>query len=229
MSKVLIVEDEENIRSFIKINLNISGFEVREAGSGEEALIICEKEKLDLIILDIMLPGIDGYKTCELIRKDNPEVAIIMLTAKNQDMDKIIGLELGADDYITKPFNPTELIYRIKAILRRSGGATKEDKEKIVFNGPLSLDDRSQKVFIEEDEVKLTLKEFQIIKLFMYNLDRAFSRDELLDNIWGEDFYGDIKTVDVHIRRLREKIEEDPSKPKYIETVWGYGYRFKKV
>lgn len=229
MSKILIVEDEENIRSFIKINLNISGFEVREAGSGEEALIICEKEDLDLIILDIMLPGIDGYKTCELIRKNHPKVAIIMLTAKNQDMDKIIGLELGADDYITKPFNPTELTYRIKAILRRAGVAPKEDKEKIVFNGPLSVDDRSQKVFIEDDEVKLTLKEFQIIKLFMHNLDRAFSRDELLDNIWGEDFYGDIKTVDVHIRRLREKIEEDPSKPKYIETVWGYGYRFKKV
>ena len=229
MSKILIVEDEENIRSFIKINLNISGFEVREAGSGEEALIICEKEDLDLIILDIMLPGIDGYKTCELIRKNHPKVAIIMLTAKNQDMDKIIGLELGADDYITKPFNPTELTYRIKAILRRVGVTPKEDKEKIVFNGPLSVDDRSQKVFIEDDEVKLTLKEFQIIKLFMHNLDRAFSRDELLDNIWGEDFYGDIKTVDVHIRRLREKIEEDPSKPKYIETVWGYGYRFKKV
>ncbi|MBU5592200.1 response regulator transcription factor [Clostridium sp. MSJ-4] len=229
MNRILIVEDEENIRSFIKINLNISGFEVREAGSGEEALDICSEEVFDLIVLDIMLPGIDGYKTCQLIREKYPEVAIIMLTAKNQDMDKIIGLELGADDYLTKPFNPTELVYRIRAILRRVGSKVKEVKEDVIKNGDLSLDDRSQKVFIKNKEVKLTLKEFQIIKLFMHNLDRAFSRDELLDNIWGEDFYGDIKTVDVHIRRLREKIEDDPSNPKYIETVWGFGYRFKRV
>lgn len=227
-NRILIVEDEENIRSFINVNLSISGYEVLEASTGEEALSICEREKLDLIVLDIMLPGIDGYKTCENIRKKYPSIAIIMLTAKNQDMDKIVGLELGADDYMVKPFNPTELVYRIRAILRRTGKGIKKEEDEILINGEISLDKRSQKVYKFDNELKLTIKEFQLMKLFMQNPDKAFTRDELLDLIWGIEFYGDIKTVDVHIRRLREKIEDDPSSPKYIETIWGYGYRLKR-
>lgn len=226
---ILIVEDEENIRSFVKVNLSISGFKVGETSSGEEAIDICNKENIDLIVLDIMLPGMDGYKTCEIIRREFPNIAVIMLTAKNQDMDKIRGLELGADDYMTKPFNPMELIYRIKAILRRRDSSKNKKEEHSLKNGDLYVDNRGQKVFIGKTEIKLTIKELQLIKLFMENLDRAFTRDEILNSIWGEDFYGDTKTVDVHIRRLREKIEKDPSKPKYIETIWGYGYRFKKV
>lgn len=226
MDRILIVEDEENIRSFIAINLKVNRFDVKEVGSGEEALKILSEEKFDIVVLDIMLPGINGFNVCERIRSFYHGTAVIMLTAKNQDIDKIMGLESGADDYMVKPFNPTELVCRINALLRRIKKVEKKDEENLIL-GDLSLDKRGQRFFKNGNEIRLTLKEMSIVELFMNNVGRAFTRDELLDSIWGEDFYGDIKTVDVHIRRLREKIEDDPSSPDYIETVWGYGYRMK--
>lgn len=225
--KTLVVEDEANIRGFITINLNINSFDVKEAGSSEEALKICEDYVPDVAILDIMLPGINGYKLCEILRGKFPDMAIIMLTAKAQDMDKIIGLDLGADDYMIKPFNPAELVSRIKAILRRINRYV-DDKTQvnIIKCKNLELNLNSQNLFKNDNEVSLTHREYQLIKVFMENDDKAFSRDELLDMAWGQDFFGDYKTVDVHVRRLREKIEDDPSKPEFIKTIWGYGYKF---
>ncbi|MCY6370087.1 response regulator [Clostridium ganghwense] len=226
--RVLVVEDEKHIRSFIVVNLNINKFDVIEASSGEEALEKCKKEKPDIAVLDIMLPGIDGYEVCEKLREQFPDICIIMLTAKGQDMDKIVGLDLGADDYMVKPFNPMELVSRIRAILRRikrpQRSSTVSDSISL---GNLKLDKYSQKIYKDGKEVELTHREFALIKVFMENQDKAFTREELLDLAWGKDFYGEYKTVDVHVRKLREKLEEDPSNPQLIQTVWGYGYRFK--
>lgn len=225
--KILVVEDESSIRKFITINLNRNGFTVFEAESGEEALELLNTISAKVVVLDIMLPGIDGFKVCEKIREKYKDIIIIMLTARGQDMDKIMGLELGADDYMVKPFNPLELVARIRAILRRSsiGNSTSEDVLK--FEN-FTMDLKQQKFFNENSEVELTPTEFNLIKIFMTNPGTAFSRDEILDKVWGENYFGDIKTVDVHIRRLREKIEKDPSEPRYIETVWGRGYRWRK-
>jgi DNA-binding response OmpR family regulator len=228
--KVLVVEDESHIRGFITVNLSISNFDVIEASSGEEALKLCKSEKPDLVVLDIMLPGIDGYEVCKRIREDYPDIFIIMLTAKGEDMDKIIGLDLGADDYMVKPFNPMELVSRIRAIFRRTRKIDKNSySSSIIINGELKLDKGSYKLYKGEAEIILTHREFSLIKIFMENPEKAFSREEILNFAWGEDFIGEYKTVDVHIRRLREKLEDNPSKPNYIETVWGYGYRMKKV
>jgi DNA-binding response OmpR family regulator len=225
--KVLVVEDESHIKSFIVVNLNISNFDVKEASSGEEALKICESYTPDVAILDIMLPGIDGYKLCELLREKFPDIAIVMLTAKSQDMDKIIGLNIGADDYMVKPFNPMELISRIRAILRRiKRFSENEVPSSLIKCNNLTLDVNSQKLFKDNKEISLTQREYSLIKVFMENIDKAFNRDELLNLAWGENFFGDYKTVDVHVRRLREKIELDSSNPKFIKTIWGYGYRF---
>lgn len=224
--KVLVVEDESSIRKFITINLVRNGFKVLEAESGEAALKIMEEEKPKVVVLDIMLPGIDGYEVCQRIREKHYDAIIIMLTARGQDMDKIMGLDLGADDYMVKPFNPLELVARIRAVLRRIEGMRPEKKNTITFEN-LTIDLKSQKVFKEGLEIELTPTEFSILKIFMNNPDKAFSRDELLDSVWGEDYFGETKTVDVHIRRLREKIEDNPSQPKFIETVWGFGYRWQ--
>lgn len=226
--KVLVVEDEANIRSFLVVNLSISNFDVIEASSGEEALKVCETEIPDVAILDIMLPGMDGYELCQKLREKSENMAIIMLTAKGQDMDKIIGLDLGADDYMVKPFNPMELISRIRAILRRTRATSKSNDEDVIIIKNLKLNKYSQKLYKDNIELNLTHKEIVLMIAFMENLDKAFTRDELLNLAWGEDFFGDYKTVDVHVRRLREKIEEDPSNPKFIKTVWGHGYRFTK-
>lgn len=227
--KVLVVEDESSIRSFTVINLTISNFDVKEASSGEEALKICESYVPEVAILDIMMPGIDGYKLCEILREKFPDIAIIMLTAKSQDMDKIIGLNTGADDYMVKPFNPMELISRIRAILRRIKRSSEiKVSSKLIQCKNLILDTNSQKLFKDSKELNLTQREYSLIKVFMENIDKAFNRDELLNLAWGEDFLGDYKTVDVHVRRLREKIEEDSSNPGFIKTIWGYGYRFSK-
>lgn len=225
--KILIVEDESSIRKFININLSINGYAVIEAESGEEALEMVNMYNPMVVILDIMLPGIDGFEVCQKIRETRPEIIIIMLTARGQDMDKIMGLGLGADDYMVKPFNPLELVARIKAILRRSEIPSLQGKDRIKF-GNLEIDNKSQKFYKDNKEVDLTPTEFSIIKAFMNNPGKAFSRDELLNNIWGQDYFGDVKTVDVHIRRLREKIEDNPSSPSYIETVWGFGYRWQE-
>lgn len=228
--KILVVEDESHIRGFITVNLSISNFDVIEASSGEEALKLCKSEKPDLVILDIMLPGIDGYEVCRRVREDYPDMFIIILTAKGEDMDKIIGLDLGADDYMVKPFNPMELVSRIRAIFRRTRRIDKNSySSNIIINGELKLDKASYKLYKREVEIILTHREFSLIKIFMENPEKAFSREKILNSAWGEDFIGEYKTVDVHIRRLREKLEDNPSKPKYIETVWGYGYRMKKV
>lgn len=225
-SKVMIIEDEDSIRGFIRINLQRNNFAVFEAATGEEGLNIIREEKPEVVLLDIMLPGIDGYKVCEIIRREFPTMGIIMLTARSQDMDKIMGLEYGADDYVIKPFNPVELVLRVKAIIRRIN-EKKEDKDIIICD-PFKLDTYSQRLFKNSTEILLTPKEYSLMKLFLENPGKAFTRDELLNIVWGYEFVGDTKIVDVNIRRLRAKIEEFSSDPLYIETVWGTGYRWRK-
>ncbi|WP_315119615.1 response regulator transcription factor [uncultured Clostridium sp.] len=228
MIKILVVEDEMSIRSFLKINLQRNNFNVIEAGTGEEGIRLAKLEKPDIAILDVMLPGIDGFKVCEMLRNEYQNIGIIMLTARAQDIDKIMGLEFGADDYMVKPFNPSELVLRIKAILRRMENHSEEEKQ-ILTSGIFKLDVYSQKVYKNDEEVDVTPKEYMLMKIFVENEDKAFSRDELLDLVWGYDFVGDSKIVDVNIRRLRAKIEDNPSNPLCIETVWGRGYRWKKI
>jgi DNA-binding response OmpR family regulator len=223
---IMVVEDEEPIRKFIKINLDREGYYVYEASSGEEALTTAENEKIDIAILDVMLPGIDGFEVLKELRNKYPKMGIIMLTAKSQDTDKIMGLEYGSDDYLTKPFNPVELILRIKSLVRRLDFDNKN--KNILEYGPFKLDMSAREFYKNNDKIELTRTEFALIDLFMSNPGKAFDRDQILDIIWGEDFSGDGKVVDVNIRRLRAKIEEDPSKPKYIETVWGIGYRWRE-
>ncbi|MBU3112313.1 response regulator transcription factor [Clostridium lacusfryxellense] len=225
--RVLIIEDEESIRGFIKINFQRNDFLVFEAVSGEEGLEKVNKESPELIILDITLPGMDGYKTCEILRKDFPNLGIIMLTARGQDMDKIMGLEYGADDYMVKPFNPLELIARANSLLRRMNNNESKNLEQLI-SGCFTIDILSMKVYKDQQLLDLTPKEYLLLKTFMENEEKAFSRDDLLNLVWNYDYFGDSKIVDVNIRRLREKIEDTPSKPKYIETVWGFGYRWKK-
>jgi len=223
MNKILLVEDEESIRGFLKINLERSNFNVIEAGTGEDGIELANKENPKIAILDIMLPGIDGFMVCNELRSKFPEIGIIMLTAKGQDMDKIMGLEYGADDYIVKPFNPLEVVLRVKALLRRLG---EENREKLEL-GPFIIDLYSQKLLKNNIEIDVTPKEYLLMKIFLENPNKAFSRDELLDLVWGKNYFGDAKIIDVNIRRLRAKIEDKPSEPNYIETVWGIGYRWK--
>lgn len=225
-SKILLIEDEESIRKFVKINLERSGFEVLEAETGELGIEITRKEKPDILVLDIMLPGIDGFEVCSVLRKEFPTMGIIMLTAKSQDIDKIMGLEYGTDDYMTKPFNPMELVLRVKSLVRRMQQDESKGESLLKF-GPFQIDKYSRRFFKDGVEMDLTPTEYSIIKLFLESPGKAFKRDEILNIIWGEDFVGDSKIVDVNIRRLRSKIEDDPSDPKFIETVWGLGYRWK--
>ncbi|WP_294389583.1 response regulator transcription factor [uncultured Clostridium sp.] len=224
MEKILIIEDEDSIRGFLKINLNRNGFEVLETDNGEEGLNILELQNPVLVILDVMLPGMNGFEVCKKIREKKDKIGIIMLTAKGQDMDKIMGLEYGADDYMVKPFNPMELLLRIKAILRRIGG---NKENNIIRNGIFTIDSYGKKVFKGGKEIDLTPKEYSLIKLFIENPNKAFSRDELLDLVWGKDYFADSKIIDVNIRRLRSKIEDSSSKEGYIETIWGLGYRWR--
>jgi|SRR3712207_6310175 len=226
MEKILIVEDESSIRSFLKINFQRSNFKVIESESGEEGIRKAKLEQPGVVILDVMLPGIDGFEVCRQLREEFPNIGIIMLTAKTQDMDKIMGLEFGADDYVTKPFNPSELILRVKALLRRMDTNT-EENEKGLTSGPFRIDTYSQNVYKNGEEVDVTPKEYMLMKIFMENEGKAFSRDELLDLVWGYNFVGDSKIVDVNIRRLRSKIEDEPSNPIYIKTIWGKGYRWQ--
>lgn len=224
MKKILIIEDEESIRGFLKINLKRNGYEVIEADNGELGVKLVLKEKPAIIILDVMLPGIDGFKVCKIIRNEDEKVGIIMLTAKSQDLDKIMGLEYGADDYIIKPFNPMELLLRIKALLIR---ISDYEEKKGIIQGKFKLDIYAKRIFKNNKEIDLTPKEYSIIKLFIENPNKAFSRDELMDLVWGEDYIGDPKIVDVNIRRLRSKIECSSLNEKFIETIWGFGYRWR--
>ncbi|NLX60939.1 MAG: response regulator transcription factor [Tissierellia bacterium] len=225
--KILVVEDEESIRKFVKINLEREGFTVIEAETGEKALEIAETEDIDVVVLDIMLPGIDGFQVCKELRNKYSTIGIIMLTAKSQDVDKIMGLEYGTDDYMVKPFNPLELVLRIKSLLRRID-ANKPENDEIISYGPFKIDKYSRQFFKDGRHIELTPTEYSIIKLFIENPGKAFTRDEILNLVWGYDFVGDTKIVDVNIRRLRRKIEDDSKNPYYIETVWGVGYRWRR-
>lgn len=226
-NKILIIEDEESIRGFLKINFKKNNFIVYEAASGEDGLNIAMLERPDVVLLDVMLPGIDGFQVCEVLRKEIVDIGIIMLTARSQDIDKIKGLENGADDYVLKPFNTTELILRTNSLLRRIGRNVKS-KEDSLSSGVFKFENYSQRVYKNGKEVFLTPKEYLLLKLFLENQNKAFTRDELLNKVWGYDFLGDTKIVDVNIRRLRSKIEEEQSSQRYIETVWGTGYRWRK-
>ncbi|MGB9813142.1 MAG: response regulator transcription factor [Thermovenabulum sp.] len=226
--KILVVDDEPNILELIKFNLENNGFKVITACNGERVLEMIKAENLDLILLDVMLPGVDGFELCKIIRRKNEtsDIPIILITAKSEEIDKILGLEIGADDYITKPFSVRELIARVKAVLRR---ADKKDKnEKIIKISDIIIDVDKHEVTVKGKKIELTPKEFELLKLFALNPGRVFSRDYLLEKIWGYDYLGDTRTVDVHIRHLRQKIEENSDETNYIETVRGVGYKFKE-
>ncbi len=225
--KVLILEDEESIRGFVKINLIRNEIEVVEAETGEEAMQKLELEgHVDIAILDVMLPTIDGFEVCRRIRELYPDMGVIMLTAKTQDSDKVTGLEQGADDYVVKPFSPTELIARIKALYRRLKPVSEQDDNRLE-SGPFAISLDERKLFKRGKEIDVTPTEYEIVKLFMENPRKGISRDTILDKVWGKHYIGDLKIVDVNIRRIRQKLEDDPSMPKYIETMWGYGYMWK--
>ena len=219
------MEDEANIRSFVVINLKRAGYEAIEAETGEEALAQLKRNPdVKVALLDIMLPDMDGFEVCRRIRATDNQIGIIMLTARTQEMDKVTGLMTGADDYVTKPFSPAELTARIDALYRRTGGASAEDAGEI-SQPPFLLNTRNRTLEKNGQRIKLTQVEYAIIKLFMENPGKALSREEILDAVWGRDYFGELKIVDVNIRRLRIKIEDDTANPTYITTVWGYGYK----
>ena len=239
--KVLVVDDEKLIVKGIRFSLEQDGMEVDCAYDGEEALSMAKEKEYDMILLDLMLPKLDGLSVCQQIREFS-NVPIVMLTAKGEDMDKdlevcstafsgetkILGLEYGADDYITKPFNILEVKARIKAIMRRAARQEpKEEKAKVVQVKDLRIDCESRRVFIGDREINLTAKEFDVLELLVFNPNKVYSRENLLNIVWGYEYPGDVRTVDVHIRRLREKIEKNPSEPKYVHTKWGVGYYFQ--
>ena len=227
MKKVLVLEDEASIRGFIVINLRRAGYEVIESESGEEALEkLQEHTDVRVALLDIMLPGIDGFEVCRRIRATNPHIGIIMLTALSQEMDKVTGLMTGADDYVTKPFSPAELTARVDALMRRSGGSAAEEPVIQIQHDPFVLNTRNRTLEKNGERIKLTQVEYTIVQMFMENPGKALSREEILDRVWGRDYFGELKIVDVNIRRLRLKIEDDPTNPTYINTVWGYGYKW---
>ena len=226
MKKVLILEDEVNIRSFVVINLRRAGYDVIEAGLGQEALDkLAQNPDIGVAILDVMLPDIDGFEVCRSIRTTNRQIGIIMLTARNQEMDKVTGLMTGADDYMTKPFSPAELTARIDALYRRIGNDTAADAEEL-RQGPFTLNIRNRTLDKAGTRIRLTQVEYAIMKLFMQNPGRALSREDILTTVWGRDYDGELKIVDVNIRRLRIKIEDDIANPTYITTVWGFGYKW---
>ena len=222
--RVLVVDDEKLIVKGIRFSLEQEGMQVDCAYDGQEALDMIKENTYDVILLDVMLPKFTGYEVCQQVREFS-DVPIIMVTAKDDDMDKILGLEYGADDYITKPFNILEVKARIKAIMRRSG--KKEEEAKEATYGDLTIDCNSRRVHIDGVEVNLTAKEFDVLELLVFHPNKVYDRDALLDLVWGKDYPGDARTVDVHIRRLREKIEKNPSEPKYVHTKWGVGYYFE--
>lgn len=226
MKKVLILEDEVNIRSFVVINLKRAGYEAIEAGTGEEALRkISENPDIGVAILDIMLPDTDGFEVCRSIRANNKQMGIIMLTARTQEMDKVTGLMTGADDYVTKPFSPAELTARIDALYRRIGGDSMAASE-LLTQGSFVMNTRNHTLEKAGKRIRLTQVEYAILKLFMQNPGRALSREDILSAVWGREYEGELKIVDVNIRRLRIKIEDDTANPIYITTVWGFGYKW---
>ena len=227
MKKVLVLEDEANIRSFVVINLKRAGYEAVEAETGEEALAQLRRNPdIKVALLDVMLPDMDGFEVCRRIRATDTKIGVIMLTARTQEMDKVTGLMTGADDYVTKPFSPAELTARIDALYRRTGGGIPTAEDGELNQPPFLLNTRNRTLEKNGVRVKLTQVEYSIMKLFMDNPGKALSREEILDAVWGKDYFGELKIVDVNIRRLRIKIEDDPQSPTYITTVWGYGYKW---
>lgn len=224
--KILVVDDEKLIVKGIRFSLEQDDMEVDCAYDGEEALEFARKCEYDLVLLDVMLPKLDGFQVCQQIREFS-DMPIVMLTAKSEDMDKILGLEYGADDYITKPFNILEVKARIKAIMRRTAKKEEIPPSTVIIKGAMKIDCESRRVFIGEREINLTAKEFDVLELLAMNPNKVYSRENLLNLVWGADYPGDARTVDVHIRRLREKIEVNPSEPRYVHTKWGVGYYFQ--
>ena len=226
--KVLVVDDEKLIVKGIRFRRLQDGMEVDCAYDGEEALNRAKANSYDMILLDVMLPKMDGFEVCQAIREFS-DVPIVMLTAKGDDMDKILGLEYGADDYITKPFNILEVKARIKAIMRRtSPERAPQVQSSVIEKGDIKLDCDSRRLFINDNEINLTAREFELLEILIKNENKVYSRESLLKIVWGEDYPGDVRTVDVHVRRLREKIEANPSEPKYVHTKWGVGYYYNQ-
>ena len=230
MRRVLVVEDEDSIRELIALNLRMADYEVLEAESAEKALALLGSEgRCDAAVLDVMLPGMNGFSLCEAIRRDDANIGIIILSAKSMEQDKIRGLSIGADDYMTKPFSVSELLARIDALCRRvqrTGRTAAEADDSRLVSGQFVLDQKSRVLYKKGEPIDLTQVEFQIMELFFQNPGTALVREKILEGVWGENYYGDVKIVDVNIRRLRMKIEDEPSSPKHILTVWGYGYRW---
>jgi len=224
--RILVVDDEKVIVKGIKFNLENEGYDVECAYDGTEALEIVRNVHIDLIILDLMMPNMDGLETCRRIREFS-NVPVIMLTAKGEDTDKILGFEYGADDYLTKPFNILELKSRVRAILRRSSGNAAKDKNTRLIAGKIIVDTEQRTAYLDGEDINLTAKEFDLVEMLMRNAGRVYSRENLLNIVWGYEYPGDIRTVDVHVRRLREKLEENPAEPEHIMTKWGVGYYFK--
>ena len=231
---ILVVDDERTIREVVRRYLELEGFRVTEAQTGPQALSILQDTRPDLIVLDIMLPGVDGFSITRRLRSNSEldplrldgDIPIILLTARTNEVDRVAGLELGADDYVTKPFSPRELVARVKAVLRRTTVTEVESESPVVFGG-LCLDPRSRSVSVDGKDAQLTAKEFDLLWFLLRHPRQVFNRQQLLDQVWGYEFYGDESTVTVHVRRLREKLEPNPSKPCYIQTVWGVGYKFE--
>ena len=227
--KILVVEDAAPIRELVALNLRLTDCQVDEAESAEEALKLLEKNPgYDVAVVDVMLPGMNGFSLCESIRRQNDTIGIIILSAKSQEQDKIRGLSIGADDYMTKPFSVSELLARVEALCRRVGrGAGSQTDGEQITSGGFVLDKRSRILYKNGQPIDLTQVEFQIMELFFANLGAALQREKILEGVWGQNYFGDVKIVDVNIRRLRMKVEEEPSNPQHILTVWGYGYRWK--
>ncbi len=225
--KILVVDDEELLVKGIRFNLQNEGYEVITGSDGLEAVRLVQEQSPDLVVLDVMMPNMDGLTACTRIREFS-DIPIILLTAKSDDMDKLMGFDYGADDYLTKPFNILELKARIRALLRRAGSAEKKEQENLLSIGTITLDLDARNAYRSGTMVELTAKEFDVIEFLMRNPNRVYSREALLDTIWAYEYRSDIRTVDVHIRRLREKLEENPAQPNYILTKWGVGYYFRK-
>lgn len=227
MATILVVDDEQLLVKGLKRSLEQEGYKVLTAHDGVAALEVFRNEKVDLIVLDIMLPGLNGLEVCNAVRREK-NTPIIMLTAKGEDVDRIVGLELGADDYVVKPFNTRELIARIRAVLRRIQTGLREQDEAVVRAGRLEVDASRRRVRVGDREADLTAKEFDLLHLFVRHPGRVYTRENLLEIVWGSKYYSDLRTVDVHVRRLREKIEDNPKKPEWVLTKWGVGYYFKE-
>ncbi|ATW23867.1 response regulator transcription factor [Candidatus Formimonas warabiya] len=227
MQKILIVDDEENIVSLIEYNLKNAGFQTIAAYDGRKAVTMAREQRPDLIVLDVMLPGMDGFDVVRELRKES-NVPVLMLTARAEEFDRVLALELGADDYLIKPFSTRELVARVKAILRRVTSEPREEEKAVIKAGPITVDVERHEVHVDEKEIQLTAKEYELLKLLVTNRGRVFSREKLLEQLWDYDYFGDTRTIDVHMRHLREKIEQDSANPRYLKTIRGVGYKFEE-